>query len=155
KAGKAVAVKVRGSTFNADVNEGEGQLLLSVEQTNKLITERIRAEVENELREARNRMSTDPVGVEQNLKLMMQRVVKVPELKAEVRAQLRGQLETALRQSNRVAATKEILDQQAEEARAAHLDAFRVGSTLQRDQDKLKQLMDRYTSLMDEGRYTV
>ena len=61
-------------------------------------------------------MATDPASVEQGLKLLLERVGQTPELKAEVRAQLRTQLETALREANRRAATKEILDQQAEEA---------------------------------------
>ena len=63
-------------------------------------------------------MATDPASVEQGLKLLMERVAQTPELKADVRGPIADKLETALREANRRAATKEILDQQAEEARA-------------------------------------
>jgi len=133
--------------------EQPGALLESVEQQNRLITDAVRTEVDNELRQARGRMSAEPLKVEQALKLMMERVMQTPEINAEVRAQLRSQLETALREANRRAATKEIIDQQIEEARAAALDRLRVTDALARDQEKLKQLMDRFNSLMAEGRY--
>ena len=54
-------------------------------------------------------MGTDPAGVEQSLKVSLERVLRVPELSAEMRAQLRGKLEAALREADRRAATKELL----------------------------------------------
>ena len=78
-----------------ETNDGEGRLLADIEQQNRLISGLIRTEVDNELREARAQMTGDPAQVEQGLKLMLERVGQAPELKAEVRAQLRGQLETA------------------------------------------------------------
>jgi hypothetical protein len=70
-----------------------------------------------------------------------------------VRFQLREKLASAIREGARVAMTKDILDRQAEEARAAALDRLRIASALERKQEKIKQLMDRFDSLMDEGRY--
>ncbi len=136
-----------------DEEEPAGALLDSVEQQNRLITGAVRAEVENQLREARAQMATDPAHVEQGLKLLLERVVETPELTPEVRAQLRTQLVTALREADRRAAEKEILDQQVEEARAAAADRLQVAQGMLRKQEKLKQLVDRFESLMDEGRY--
>ena len=136
-----------------DVNEGEGRLLENIEQHNRLMTDLIRTEVEDALRAARARMASDPASVKDDLKLLMGRVVRSPELKAEVRAQLRGQLEEALRESARRAATFDILRQQQEVARAAALDRLRIANNLIRKEEKIKQLMDRFNSLMDEGRY--
>ncbi len=136
-----------------DVNEGEGRLLENIEQHNRLMTDLIRTEVEGALRAARARMDSDPASVEDDLKLMLGRVVRSPELKAEVRAQLRGQLEEALRESARRAATHDILRQQQEVARAAALDRLRIANNLIRKEEKIKQLMDRFNSLMEEGRY--
>jgi hypothetical protein len=138
---------------DVDVNDAQGRLLSAIEQQNRLVTALVRTEVENELREARSQMATDPLKVEQSLKLMMERVMKSPEVNAEVRAQLRAQLETALREANRRAATKDIIDQQIQEARAAAIDRLRIADGLARDQERLKQLMDRFNSLMEEGRY--
>ncbi len=62
-------------------------------------------------------------------------------------------LESALRESARVANTKDILDRQREEAQAAAVDRLRIANGLVRKETKIKQLMDRFNSLMDEGRY--
>ncbi len=155
KALAPAAEEVPAEEVNADdVNDGEGRLLADIDAQNRLITNLIRTEVENEMRESRSRMASEPAKVEQSLKLMMQRVMQAPELKAEVRSQLRTQLETMLREANRRAATKDIIDQQIQEARAGALDRLRIAGALARDQEKVKQLMDRFNSLMDEGRYT-
>ena len=137
-----------------EVNDGQGRLLANIEQQNMLVSNQIRAEVDNALRESRARMSGNPVAVEQDLKLVLERVSQAPELKAEVRAQLRGQLETMLREANRRAFTKDTIDRQIEEARAGALDRLRIADALARTQEKVKQLVDRFDSLMDEGRYT-
>jgi hypothetical protein len=134
-------------------DDAQGLFLEQVDQQRRLITSQVRAEVENELRVARRQMQTDPVGVQQGMKLLLERVMKTPQLSAEVRAQLRGQLEMALREASSRAFTKDILDQQAQEARAAALDRLRIADALVRNEEKAKQLMDRFTSLMDEGRY--
>ncbi len=134
-------------------SSSEGAFLQSIDNQRKVITDLVRTEVENELRIARGQMATDPTAVEQSLKLMMQRVMQTAELTAEVRAQLRGQLEIAMREASRRASTKEVIDQQVQESRAAALDRLRIADALTRNQEKLKQLMDRFDSLMDEGRY--
>ncbi len=126
----------------------------SIEQERRLITAQVKAEVENSLRDARALMSSDPEAVEQNVKLVLERVDRVPELPAEVRAQLRNQLEATLKAATRRAATKDIVDVEIARERAAALDRLSIAQGLVRDQDKLEQLMDRFDSLMDEGRYT-
>ncbi len=62
-------------------------------------------------------------------------------------------MEAALRESSRRATTQDILDQQREVARATALDQQRVLNNLVRKEEKIKQLMDRFDSLMDGGRY--
>ncbi len=110
----AVAVAAPPSKSPADAPRS---LLASVERQNKLITDQVCAEVENELRMARSQMASDPSAVEQGQKLLLQRVLKTPELSAEARAQLRGRLEAALREASRRAATRDIVDRQMHEAR--------------------------------------
>jgi hypothetical protein len=136
------------------LDDAPGRFLESVEQQRRLITAQVRAEVENDLREARALMESDPASVQQSLKLLLERVDRVPELPAETRASLRGKLEAGLREANRRAATKDIIDVEVAKERAAAMDRLRIAEGLVRDQEKLKQLMDRFDSLMDEGRYT-
>lgn len=136
-----------------DQNHDQGRLLESIEQHNRIVTQQVETETDLALRHARQQMSTDPAAVEDELKLLLGRVVRTPELRAEVRATLRAKLEAALRESSRVAATKDLLDQQRQEADGAAMDRQRISQALERKQEKLKQLMDRFDSLMDEGRY--
>jgi hypothetical protein len=132
---------------------GEGSLLEAVVAQNRLMAETIRSEVENELRLARTRMEHDPTAVEQVLKLMIGHIAQAPELSAEVRANLRGQLETALREAHRQAATKDAIDLQVQRERAGAIDRQRITGALARHQERVQQLMDRFDSLMDEGRF--
>jgi len=135
------------------INDGEGRLLENIEQHNRLMTDLIRTETENALREARALMSSNPGAVEDSLKLMLGRVLAAPELRAETRAQLRGQLEAALRETARRATENDIIRQQEEVARAAALDRLQIANDLMRREEKLVQLFDRFNSLMAEGRY--
>jgi len=130
-----------------------GRLLESIEQHNQVVSEMLDTEVEHALRDARAHMSTDPLAVEGSLKLELSRILAAPELSAEARARLRMQLEATLRESAQVAHTKEILDRQEAVARAAGLDRLRIADDLNRREEKLVQLMDRFDSLMAEGRY--
>ena len=140
-------------TTDTPIVDVPGDFLGTIEQQRRLITAQVHAEVENELREARSQMAGDPAGTEQGLKLLLERVDRVPELPAETRSQLRGQLVTALREANTRSATKEIVDIELAKERAAAVDRLRIADGLVRNQEKLKQLMDRFDSLMDEGRY--
>ncbi len=144
--------KFLAANLPGDESAPEGLMLENIEQQDRLITQQIEADVQQALREARAAMADNPSAVEQGLKLVLARVVQAPELPSEVRAQLRGQLEASLRESAQVAAQKDILDQQQEEAQATALDRLRVANALQRKEEKVKQLMSRFNSLMEEGR---
>jgi hypothetical protein len=139
--------------LSPDKQDLPGSLLTSMGQQRRLTTELVCTEVENELRQARARLASDPATVEQDLKLMIERVTRSPELNSEVQSQLRSRLEMAVRESHRRAATKEIADQQMQQATAVTRDRLRSAQRVMRDQETTKQRVARYQSLMDEGRY--
>ena len=58
----------------------DGHLLQTVEQQNRLIAGQVRAEVDSQLRQARALMAAEPAAVEQNLKLILERVLRTPQL---------------------------------------------------------------------------
>ena len=143
-------------TTNPDVPEAaeyDPSILDRTLENNRLIESLIRTEVENELRQAPAQMAASPLSVQETLKLTLERVRKAPELSAEGRAQLRGQLETALRESARRSVEKEQRDIESEQSRAQADERLRIVQSLERRQEKLRQLMDRFDSLMSEGRY--
>ena len=128
-------------------------LLPSVERENRLIAAQVRVEVESTLRAAAARMADNPAAVEQDLKLMRERVRHVPQLSDTLRKQLGRQIETATSQAYRLARTKEVIDAQLAAERAAAADRQQVTRSLDRDQQRLKQILDRFDSLVDEGQF--
>ena len=130
-----------------------GPLLDSMEHNRRLISAQVKTEVEQSLRAARLLVRRDPRAARRDLKSMLERVVRVPELSAEQRASLRGKLENALRSASRRAAVHDAAQRQTAAGRARALDRSRIADALARDQAKLEQLMDRFDSLMAEGRY--
>jgi hypothetical protein len=131
----------------------EGAFLDSVEQQNRIITQIIQAEVEAELESARDRMATNPEGVINDLKLKLAHIRRVAELDADVAAQLVDQIESALKEASRRSVERDEEMQLAQEAAAAARERKRLVDRLGKDQQKAKQLMARFDSLMMEGRY--
>ncbi len=134
-------------------DEYEPALLDQTLESNRLIESLIRTEVENDLRRARTRMATDPQSIKETLKLTLERVVKAPELTVETRAQLRNQLETALRESSRRWVEKDQRDIEIEQSVAQAQERVRIVQALERRQEKLRQLMERFE--FADGRRTL
>jgi uncharacterized membrane protein YgcG len=131
----------------------EGAFLDSVEQQNRIISQIIQTEVEAELESARDRMATNPEGVINDLKLKLAHVQRVPELDADLRAQLVDQIESALKEASRREVERDEEMRLAQEAVAAARERKRLVDRLNLNQQKAKQLMQRFDSLMAEGRY--
>ena len=128
-----VAVSAQPSAVEpaaADDEPVPGALLDSIEQQNRLITGAIRAEVENQLREARRRWPPIRPASSKASSCCSNASDRRLNSRLKCGPNCAAQLETALREANRRAATKEILDQQAEEARAADADRLRITDAL-------------------------
>ena len=135
------------------VDDAPASLLDMTLAQNKLVAAVMKSNVEKELRSAQSEMANDPAGVQKALKMILGRVLRAPELESDLRAQLRGQIAAALRESDRRAIDKEHRDIEIEQTRAAAEERLRITQSLERNQEKIKQLMDRFDSLMSEGRY--
>ena len=133
--------------------EVPGGLLESTTQRDSVVRQLIQRDVENAISAARDRMADNPEWVEQDLKLVLDTVMRAPELNAEIRAQLRDQLATTIKESQRRATEWISVQQDAQAAKSARDERARLVQSLDRKQEKIKQLMDRFDALMDEGRY--
>ncbi len=150
----AASKKNAASTIrSAPADNPSASLLDAFERDRRLICAQVRAEVQAALRDAREQLTSRPADVASRLKLVLERVDRVPELSAPLRAEFRGQLETALRESVRQAATHGLVESQSAASRAAAFDRLQSAAALERDEQKIQQLMDRFESLMDEGRH--
>ena len=131
----------------------EGSFLEEFERENRIREQILVTEINAALNDARDQMATAPLEVEQNLKLMLERVLQAPELDDAVRAQLRDRLEATLRETARRAVEREIEEREALARAAEARDRLRVLDNLTRDQLRVEQLIERFNGLLAEGRY--
>jgi len=133
----------------------DGAFIDAVDRTRKIIQEQVSAEVVNTVNQARGSMSQNPQAAIQSIKQQMENVRRVTDLEPDVRSQLLDQLQAALRTAQN---RSEIVEQQRQEhleglASAKERELLNEG--LQRKQQKIRQLMERFNSLMEEKRFTL
>jgi hypothetical protein len=130
-----------------------GSFMDAVEQEKRVFAQMLRREVENTVIDARRSMANDPASAGQQLKLALQNVERAPELEPEVRTQLIGKLQVALREVQRQATIKDALDAAREEELAAAREQQLITERLARGIERQKQLIGRFDALVDERRY--
>lgn len=162
QAGPGAPLAVPGAGAAADLNlvgqapqaiAPEGAFVQQVERDRQLIAQRITADVQNTINEARTRMGTSPATVIQDLKLQLDAVGRVPDLAAEVRDQLIRQLEVAIRDAERRQVEVDQREQQRLKIAAAAEDRRKVTEQLTRDQEVLFQLLERFNALLAEEHF--
>src|SRR5439155_14253946 len=126
-----------------------------VDMERSVIAGKIRAEVENNLAAARKIMGTNPDQAEQDLKLTLENIERTPDLDPEVRSQLRQQVENAIRLSRQRKIEVDQAIAVAQEHKAAALDQERLNEALTLQVQRVKQVIDRFDSLMAERRWDV
>ncbi|HZZ74019.1 MAG TPA: hypothetical protein VFE24_17330 [Pirellulales bacterium] len=129
-------------------------LLQDEEQRRAIATQLIQAQVRNELEKARVGMAANPAQVQEDLKLLLTRVRLSPDLNVDVRTQLNAQIETMIRETSRRKIEKDARDLDAQRTIAALNGLQQIDDAVFRKQEREKQLMDRFNSLMDEGHAT-
>jgi hypothetical protein len=142
------------ATPEADPREADdGELLNEVEQQRRVVEGFLKAEVRNALNEARSRMATDPQGVSESLKLLLDKVRHTSETGPELRSQLSDQIEAALRATNRQALVQSETELQRQQVLAEGEARERINRELFLQEQKVDQLMARFNALMDEERF--
>lgn len=130
-----------------------GALAEGFQHSRRVIAQAVQAEVQNALSQARSMMSTDPETASQQLKLMLENVRNNAELEPEVRNQFVDSLRTALREASARKVEVEQVRQQQQENQSAAAERMLVAQKLERNELKVKELMERFNSLMAEKRY--
>ena len=134
--------------------QGDGSdLIRNVEQQRQVIEQFLTGRVQDALAKSRADMRTNPQGAMDLLKQAMQAVVSTPEISADVRQQLRNQLENALRQAANVQTVNEVEDVGRRRVQAESEERKRLVDGLMRKEEKLKAILSRFEYLMDEGQY--
>lgn len=144
-----------GAAGGALLPEDGSPLIRSFDELNQVNQQRMQADVERQLSEARRLMSTSPDAVVDTLKRIQFTVENTPDLSAEIRQQLRNRVETTIREARRRSIEQREIIAGQEEKIAVGKELERLNQELLLKEQRLKQIMDRYTSLMEEGKYVI
>jgi tetratricopeptide (TPR) repeat protein len=130
-----------------------GDELKAFEDVNAVREQQVQTEVEKSIRDARQRAERDATGAENDLKLLLDSVMNLPDISSAARSQLRRHVEAALRAISTQAVVEQDNRAQAERRRLAGEEAMRIADGTLRREETVKQLMEQFSALMDEGRY--
>lgn len=129
------------------------RMILTEEQRQKVINDKLRKQVSFELKQARVELRENPNAAIDRLKSMIGVLDNSPDLFAETRRELRNRLESALLSSRQ---RKLDFDQQESQRRLSQANSLarqRELAALARREEQLTRLISRMNSLLDEGNY--
>ena len=132
---------------------GEGAAAEAFGQEKRAIQTIAQTEVQNTISQARGQMGANPQLAIQNLRMELEKMKQLPELSAEARDQIVSSLQAALREGARRLTEFEHRQQQRQERESKAREQEILVRNLVRSQQRLKQVMDRFDSLMLEGNY--
>lgn len=137
----------------ADDRSPDGEFLSDIERRNRVFAGYMQTEVQNAVNQARQMMTESPDSAINLLKLALERVNSAHELDPALHGQLENQIVAALREASRRSSIKLQEDIQRQESAAVAEERRRLNADLYLREQKLEQLIARFSSLMDEGRY--
>jgi len=146
-------IDLGGAGGDLELFGNEGAFAEAFVRDRQVVEQVIQTEVQNAVNQARGQMGTDPEGATQHLNIMLENVKQAPDLNPEIRDQLVDMIRAALRAADRRRIEVDKERQARYEREAATAERLLVLENLQRKQQKVAGLMERFNSLMDEGRY--
>jgi hypothetical protein len=129
-----------------------GAAAQEVHQSNAL-EEQWQKDVQNTINQARKQVSVDPAAAETLIRQKTQDLIAVSEIRPEMRDRLMGMLNAAHLEMKHRAEEFIFRQQRIQREAAAQREREMTAAALTQDQAKLSQLMERYDSLMAEGRH--
>jgi len=128
-----------------------GDLLSSVEQTQRVIAQKVMTDATVQMNEARQRMVVDPEGALKDLRLLLDGVMQVPELTSDERTDARNRIVSLLEEATQRRYAKEVADVERERNLASAREQIRILNAIGRKEDQLDGLTDRFNALMIDG----
>ncbi|MEM8679330.1 MAG: hypothetical protein AAGF97_08265, partial [Planctomycetota bacterium] len=144
-----------GVVIEESFESENGRLADAVEARQRARIGVLRAEVRAGLAAAREMMSTNPAGAVRDLKVLRESVRRAPDIPNDVTVELSSQIESGIRVGQTREIEKENRDAQIAANRAVAMERDRIVRATIRDEEQVKQLLNRFNSLMDEGRYAL
>ncbi|MGD9125831.1 MAG: VWA domain-containing protein, partial [Planctomycetia bacterium] len=131
----------------------DGSFARDYQATREVLAGQIEKDVQVTIHNAHRKLDMVPELAIRDLKVQMEMVRNTPDLDPDFRSQMIGKLSTALRQASLRQTEVEIERQQQAVKRARALERAMIVKNLERDTQKVNQLMKRFESLLAENRY--
>jgi Mg-chelatase subunit ChlD len=149
---KLTAVSAPGGLLAEVLAEPPG-FLGRVEEERRVLSGKMQAEVDMSLATARQAVLTNPNQAELDLKSTLEHIERIPELEPEIRNQLRRKIENAIRAARQARIRLDDAIAVAQERKAAGAEQERLNDGLAIQTSRIKQIVDRFESLLAEQRY--
>ncbi|MFM8413671.1 MAG: hypothetical protein ACKOCX_03005, partial [Planctomycetota bacterium] len=125
--------------------------LAEVDRQRRVRAQALEQDAAVRIREARQMLSTDPDLARERLKELQQDIRRSEDLDPAARERLLAQLEMRIRESIIRSREKTERDLAAERRAAIGRERLRMTGELQRREEKIKQLTEKYNALVEEG----
>jgi hypothetical protein len=142
-----------GSTTGTPAASAQGTLVERTSQQVSAAEQAVQMEVQTVINQARGHMMGDPERALAILRDEVEKVRQWPEPQPELRDQLLGQLQAAIRAGKARKTEYENRVRQIQEAEAAAKERMLAADDRVHDGQKVKQLMERFDYLIHEGKY--
>jgi len=139
------------SSLTSSPASSDGELLRSVENSERLVQQKVLTEATVAMNQARDQMASNPARVLNDMKLLFDEVTRVKELTSDQRADLRSRISALMEQASERRFEKEAADVAREQSRAAEQDRLRILDNLVVKEERLQGLIDRFNALIDQG----
>jgi tetratricopeptide (TPR) repeat protein/uncharacterized membrane protein YgcG len=134
-----------------DAEPKPGDLMNSIEQTQRLVQQKVMTDAGVAMTRARDMMVNDPAQSLTDLKLLFDEVMRVGELTSDQRLDLRSRITALMQQASERRFEKEAADVQREQNAAEARDRKRILDNLVVHEEHLKGLIDRFNALVEQG----
>ena len=134
-----------------ETSDGPGGELAELEAMRRVRAQGLEQDTAVKLRAARNLLASDPDLARERLKEQQQVIDQSDDLDAGMRQRLLAQIEMRIRESIVRSREKVECDLVNERRAAIGRERARLTSELQRREEKIKQLTERYNALVEEG----
>jgi hypothetical protein len=135
--------------------EGQPGFLDTVAQEREVLARKIEQQVQLAVKDAQAMMVQNPSAAINGLKEELAKIQLAPELDANTRLALQRSVENSIREAERLQVIHDREQAELDEQRATATELSRINESLDRKNIKMKQIMDRFDALMDEGKYKV
>jgi hypothetical protein len=149
----APSIEEQSEQLLREVQEQSTDLILSQEEQIRIINDRAKTQVQFELKRAREELRNNPDAAIERLKNVIEVIDQTADLYADTKQELRFSLESALQTARREKLEFDNARAVANENTAIARSIERNAIRLERQEEEIAELINRFNSLLIEGKF--